>query len=281
MQKTVAADVQGVEHLVLDLRLKRTDIGLQDMHAKDGLVCNVSTVAAEFVNHENLQPVKILISGPPCSGKSALADHLGRKYSLPVVRAADLLAASHQLQPHDASAVEQSLKGGKPGPGRVPPEQMAKLGRAVLSGVPHKNRGYILDGFPKTLREARELFTDPRDWSQAELDENAAIDAALASKNPAAAGGGGGGKGTKPGKPDANKGGTAGLARGIDDVADPRTIRDDLMPNVMVLVPVPACLSHASDITRMPSIIWNPCLCVVSTYNCHVSTQCRSNRFGS
>ena len=215
---------------MLDLQLKRTEIGLTDMHAKGGLIGNLNKVSSEFIQQENLYPMKILITGPPCSGKSALADHLGYQYLLPVIRVADLLAASDHLQPQDASAVAQALKGGKANSGRVPPELMAKLGRHVLSRVPMKNRGYILDGFPKTLREARELFTDPREWSPAEIEENLAIEAALGSKISAGAGV----KGAKAGELETKKGGARGLAKSIDDVADPRKTCDTLMPNVLV-----------------------------------------------
>eukprot|EP00892_Ulva_mutabilis_P009907 jgi/Ulvmu1/7289/UM035_0077.1 len=219
---------QGVEQLLLNLRLKRTDVGLEAMHARGGLVANLTTVSAEFIHHENLQPLKILITGPPCSGKSALADHLGCKYSLPVIRVAELLAAAQRLQPQDASAIEQALKGGKSGPGRLSPEQMAKLGRVILSGVPHRNRGFIMDGFPRTLREARELFTDPWEWTPVELDENAAVEAAMAAKNPTSAAG----KGNKAGKSD-NKKGSISL---MDDVADPRKTCKVLMPDYMIVL---------------------------------------------
>lgn len=187
-------------------------------------------VAEEFIQHNNLQPLKILVTGPPCAGKSTFADHLGHQYSLPVIRASDLLAAAHNLQATDAAVVEQVLKGGKTGPGRVPPDLMAKLGRSVVSGVPAKNRGFILDGFPKTLREARELFTDPREWSQNELDENAAIEAALALKAPASLGN----KGGKPGKSDAKIAAATTAKQVIDDVTEPRKILAGFMPDAVV-----------------------------------------------
>lgn len=231
--------VQGVEQMLLDLRMNRTEIGLANMHARDGLVANISQVSAEFIQQNNLKPLKIVITGPPCSGKSALADHLGHQYSLPVIRASDLLDSVDKLQPLDNAAIEQALKGGKKGSGRVPPDMMAKLGRLVLSGVPAKNTGFILDGYPKTLREARELFTDPREWTQAELDENAAVEAALASKAPNAVGT----KGGKAEKSEAKLGVAA--SNKIDDVPDPRKVCDVFMPNALVPPFSPCCCSIA------------------------------------
>lgn len=200
------------------------------MHARAGLNANMRQVAEEFTQHNNLQPLKILVTGPPCSGKSTFADYVGHQYSLPVIRASNLLAAASNLQPPDAAAVEQALKGGKTGSGRVPPDLMAKLGRLVLSGVPARNRGFILDGFPKTLREARELFTDPRDWSQDELNVNAEIEAALSSNAPAALGM----KGGTPGKSDAKLAAATTAKKAIDDVPEPRKILAQFMPDAVV-----------------------------------------------
>lgn len=171
--------------------------------------------------------MKFILHGPPCSGKSALAKHLSVQYSLPVIQAKDIIAAADKLSQEDAGAVEAALKGGKGGPGRIPTSLMAKLCRALLKGVVAKNRGYILDGFPKTLREARELFTEAREWTEEESIEQAALQTALASMSgPTTPAKGAKGKGAA--KP------AAGPTRTIDDVADPRQLCQEWIPDALV-----------------------------------------------
>lgn len=219
-----------MEQLLLHVRLQRTEIGLPDMHAREGIVSCIGMVAKEFIQDRDLHPHRIVIMGPPCSGKSTLANHLGHRYKLPVLRVTDLIAAAHKLPPVEAAAVEQALKGGKTGPGRVPADLMAKMAREILSEPPAKNTGFILDGYPKTLREAREVFTNPRDWTPQELEENAAIEAALGQKQATSVSG----KGTKTAK----AGGAGGALTVIDDVPEPRMVLEEFMPNAMVCMSV-------------------------------------------
>jgi adenylate kinase len=214
--------------MLLDLEMKRTDIGEMDLHNPRGLVEHMETLRIEYINSRNLQPIKLVIAGPPCSGKTALAKHLALQYSLRVIQAKDIVAAVHKLDAEDGTAVEHALKGGKAGPGRIPPALMAKLCRRLLCGVMESNRGFILDGFPRTLREARELFTDAREWSAEEAEDQASLQAALAAlvAQPAPTGKAAKGKA-------APKQATA-PARSIDDVADPRQICKQWQPDALV-----------------------------------------------
>ena len=77
----------------------------------------------------------------------------------------------------------------------------------------------MLDGFPKSLLEARNLFTDPRDWTQQELDSQAS---ALTTNKVKDA------KKAAPGKD------VKGKAAPIDDVPEPRRLRNDLLPSALV-----------------------------------------------
>jgi hypothetical protein len=219
--------LQGVDHMLLDLRMKRTAIPGLSMHAPGGLLQHIAEVHEEFIQCRRMQPMKFIIYGPPCSGKSALADHLAVQYSLPVIRAKDILGAIGKLSPEDTSAVEKALKGSKGAVGRIPANLMAKLCRIALKGVVVKNRGYILDGFPKTLREAREWLTEPREWTAEESAEQAALQAALTSMqstlSPVK-----GAKGKPPAKPSALP------TRPIDDVADPRKLCQEWIPDALV-----------------------------------------------
>lgn len=104
-----------------------------------------------------------------------------------------------------------------------------------MGAVQVRNRGYVLDGFPKTLLEARTLFTDARTWTAEELEAQAAAEANIkaAAAQAEAKAKESKGKGKAEDKSKGAKG--APVASKIEDVPDPRALRHDLLPQVLVL----------------------------------------------
>jgi adenylate kinase family enzyme len=216
--RAVHGSVQGVEQLLCDMVFHRSNIPGHSLLFSDGLVQNIAQVKAEYIATRNLQPVRLLIQGPPASGKSMLADELGQRYSIPVYRALDLIALVKYSSAEWARELEASLSG-KDG-GRLSSSQMALLCRAALDCVQVRNRGFVLDGFPKTLREAREVFTDPGSSEQQESEVAAAHSKPGEKKS---------GKGT-------GKAATASVSSLPDDMPNilSRRLRIDLIPEALV-----------------------------------------------
>jgi hypothetical protein len=213
---------------MLDLHMQRTELSDHAMQFSGGLVANLPDIRAQYIKHRKLQPLKIVISGPPCSGKSALADHLAGLYSLPIITAASFATFASHLSSADKAAVDAAF--GPKGTGSLQPFLSAQLCRAALADVAVKNRGYVLDGFPSSLREARETFTDAREWQQEELAELQALQGEAEKACDAAAKAD---KGKKAGKDMKGAPGKVGVPA-IDDVADPRHLVCDLMPSLLV-----------------------------------------------
>jgi hypothetical protein len=59
-----------MEHLLLDLVFQRTDIPGHTLQYAGGLQQNIDSVKAEYLAARRLQPVRMVIHGPPVSGKS-------------------------------------------------------------------------------------------------------------------------------------------------------------------------------------------------------------------
>ena len=217
----MAVHVQEPQY-ALDLNLSASDIPGHSLAYPDGFLAHFDALRTQFVDQHHLQPVRLVLTGPPCSGKSALAHHLARQYGLRVLDKATLLTAAVDL-PDIAAAATKS-------PSSLTSAQWAQLCRHVIdSSSSMRNRGVILDGYPKTLLEARELFTDAREWTEAEVRSHGEL-AAMMDEEAAAAAPAKGDKGKK--KPDAKAATPA--ARAIDDVADPRAVLPHLMPGMLV-----------------------------------------------
>ena len=60
-------------------------------HCKFGMSENVQLIKDEFSKARGLKPIKILLSGPPCSGKSFFGQQLGEHYNVPHIHMLKLL----------------------------------------------------------------------------------------------------------------------------------------------------------------------------------------------
>ena len=60
-------------------------------HCKTGLAENIQQVKDEFAKERKLKPVKIFITGPPCSGKSFFGKQMAEHYNVPHISIGSLL----------------------------------------------------------------------------------------------------------------------------------------------------------------------------------------------
>ena len=61
-------------------------------HCKAGMAANINLVKEEFAKARGLRPVKIFITGPPCSGKTFFGQQLGEHYNVPHIHMEKLLS---------------------------------------------------------------------------------------------------------------------------------------------------------------------------------------------
>ena len=93
----------------------------------------------------NGEPRRLLLLGPPGSGKGLLGPHLSERLGVPHVSSGRLLRASvEQGDPHN---IGEHVQRGHPAPDRVALQVVAEA----------LGDGFILDGFPRTVRQAAEL----------------------------------------------------------------------------------------------------------------------------
>lgn len=96
--------------------------------------------------------MKLVIFGPPSAGKGTQAQRLSTKYGIPQVATGDLLRKAVADKTPLGLKVKSFLDQGKLGPDNL----IVQLIRERVSKPDCKN-GYLLDGFPRTMGQAREL----------------------------------------------------------------------------------------------------------------------------
>ena len=93
--------------------------------------------------------MNIVLLGAPGSGKGTQAKVLAGKYGLAIISTGDILRGEVQKKSQLGRKIESYMNGGE----LVPDEVVIEVIRSRLTG----ERGFILDGFPRNLAQAKAL----------------------------------------------------------------------------------------------------------------------------
>lgn len=99
-----------------------------------------------------LMETRLILFGPPGVGKGTQAKLLANQFGVPHISTGDMLRAAVEAGTTIGKKAKTVMDAGK----LVPDDIMIKIVRATL-GSPHTARGFILDGFPRTLDQAKAL----------------------------------------------------------------------------------------------------------------------------
>lgn len=171
-------------------------------HCEKGIIENIRRLNEEFNTNRGLHPVKIFITGPPASGKTYYSERIANYYNIPRVHAKELVqrafalskfeegqgtelgeeirAKIEELKDAIVAQIEEARQALGDDAGepeeidreklsvRLPDEILFKILRIRLTENDCRNRGYILDGFPRNYKQAQEVFL----YRPKKLDEN-------------------------------------------------------------------------------------------------------------
>lgn len=96
--------------------------------------------------------VRLVLVGPPASGKGTQADVLCERFGVPKISTGDMLRAARAAGTALGKEAEKFMTAGK----LVPDEVVIGLVDERL-GEPDAAKGFILDGFPRTVPQAETL----------------------------------------------------------------------------------------------------------------------------
>jgi adenylate kinase len=106
--------------------------------------------------------MNIILLGPPGAGKGTQSDFLRDAYKLEKFATGDMLRAAVA----SGSALGQQAKAIMERGDLVPDEVMIGIIRDAITHLPKDKRGFILDGFPRTVGQAEALDAMLRDLGQ-------------------------------------------------------------------------------------------------------------------
>lgn len=98
--------------------------------------------------------MRIILFGPPGVGKGTQAKLLSELYGIPHISTGDMLREATAAGTDLGKRAKAIMDAGQ----LVPDDVMVSIVREVLNS-PHVKRGFILDGFPRTVAQAEALGT--------------------------------------------------------------------------------------------------------------------------
>ncbi|MEA5005169.1 adenylate kinase [bioreactor metagenome] len=96
-----------------------------------------------------------IIFGPPGAGKGTQSVLLAEKYTLTHISTGELLRKEIESRSELGLKVKAIIENGK----LVDDDTILELLNRVISGTQNGNKGYILDGYPRTIPQAEALDT--------------------------------------------------------------------------------------------------------------------------
>ncbi|XP_077394734.1 adenylate kinase 7 isoform X2 [Festucalex cinctus] len=185
---------------VMDIDFLHVNLSMEGVYLKElfsvhwlcefGLVENIELVVEEYRQTRGLLPIRMCVLGPPAVGKSSVSQQICNHYKLHHIKLNETISEtiSHleftvKNTPSDAENEESTsvieaqellniVKDNMEQNGGFLDDQvLVKVITDNLMSNPCKNQGFVLDGFPKTYDQAKELFH----VDEHESDERASI----------------------------------------------------------------------------------------------------------
>ncbi|CAG9315201.1 unnamed protein product [Blepharisma stoltei] len=149
-----------------------------EWHCLEGFHANVQKLNVEFNENRGLKPIKVMVTGPPASGKSHFSKKLAKFYNVPWIHVGSVVnelinmpgefgdevrKELEEIKETMLDELEQNKKEDevidpnsvKP---RIPDKTLIKGFKLILKKNPCRNRGYVLDGWPKNYEQTWKLF---------------------------------------------------------------------------------------------------------------------------
>ncbi|XP_055011408.1 adenylate kinase 7 [Boleophthalmus pectinirostris] len=168
--------VMEIDYMTVNLRMESAhlkELLSISWQCEKGLVENIGQVVQEYRQYRGLQPIRICVMGPPAVGKSTLSKIICDHYKLhhvklkpTITQTLDKLKETVNKDPSvetnstaDAQELLNSLtESMEQNEGFLEEHLLLKVMRDKLMTKPCQNQGFVLDGFPKTYDQVKELY---------------------------------------------------------------------------------------------------------------------------
>ncbi|KAM9341251.1 adenylate kinase 7 [Symphorus nematophorus] len=170
--------VMEIDSILVNLRMEAVyvkELFSINWLCEPGLVENIGMVVEEYRQTRGLLPIRLCVLGPPAVGKSTVSKQICEHYKLhhvtpketiseTIAHLEDAVKKADPDEENEDSAAEaqellHSLKDSmEQNAGLLDDQLLVRVLKDKLMSNPCRNQGFVLDGFPKTYEQAKELF---------------------------------------------------------------------------------------------------------------------------
>jgi adenylate kinase len=178
---------EWAEFLTINLRLQMSEefacLDAKDWHCIDGIsLQTIQLLNEEFNMFRGLFPLKVYVGGPPASGKSHYASKMAESYGIPHLTIKEMVDNAKKEQSDLGNAVrtkieemkdqvledyEKTRKKKDPDlvrddiKTRIPDDMVHKIVKSRIESPACMNKGFVLDGYPRNIKDAKAVFYEP------------------------------------------------------------------------------------------------------------------------
>ncbi|KAM9842537.1 adenylate kinase 7 [Aulostomus maculatus] len=151
-----------IDSMLINLRMEALHLKeLSSIHwqCETGLVENIDQVVWEYRQTRGLLPICVCVLGPPAVGKTTVSAQICDHYKLHHIRpretVSEVITHLENVVRNAGVEAENEDDGGL-----LDDQLLVGVMMNKLNSNPCKNQGFVLDGFPETCKQARELFPE-------------------------------------------------------------------------------------------------------------------------
>ena len=178
-------DMPNFNELSIDIQIKSSKVTENDFkwHCEKGIPDNMDLLRQEFNLYRGIKPLKIIISGPPCGGKTYIAKKIANQFKILHLTIPDIITWAQNLKNNLGEEMKRKMKENEekvavaqeeydkrknkkksdppfdPTPYRkFDSEFIGKLLKEKIRGGECAGKGYVLDNYPKTYQDCLNVF---------------------------------------------------------------------------------------------------------------------------
>ena len=178
-------DMPNFNELSIDIQIKSSKVTENDFkwHCEKGIPENMDLLRQEFNLYRGIKPLKIIISGPPCGGKTYIAKKIANQFKILHLTIPDIITWAQNLKNNLGEEMKRKMRENEekvavaqeeydkrknkkksdppfdPTPYRkFDSEFIGKLLKEKIRGGECAGKGYVLDNYPKTYQDCLNVF---------------------------------------------------------------------------------------------------------------------------
>ena len=178
-------DMPNFNELSIDIQIKSSKVTENDFkwHCEKGIPDNMDLLRQEFNLYRGIKPLKIIISGPPCGGKTYIAKKIANQFKILHLTIPDIITWAQNLKNNLGEEMKRKMRENEekvavaqeeydkrknkkksdppfdPTPYRkFDSEFIGKLLKEKIRGGECAGKGYVLDNYPKTYQDCLNVF---------------------------------------------------------------------------------------------------------------------------